>query len=515
MSLLKISVIFSMVKEMNKTILLVLDGFGIRNNENGNAIKLANTPYMDKFLAMYPNAILDASGESVGLPKGTPGNDAVGYLTIGCGRVIDSPLKKINDAIKDKSFYENKELVNTMEYVNKNDSSLHIVGLLSDGNNHGTLKHFYALLALAKLYEVKRVYFHLFTDGKDTNSKGIDLIKDFNEKLEKANLGTIGSLCGRYYAMDKDEKWDRIEKCYDLLVNGKGLKFNDPIACLKKHYDSGITDEFVNASIIDKSSVIKDNDAVIFTNLRRDGIKGLIDAFKVKDFDEFLVKKYENIRFCSLTELYRGIPCAFDNSEIKNSFGEYINGLDFKQVRISETESRCNVTYYFDGYQNNKYKLCDKFFISSPNVVTYDQEPQMSIAELTESIISAINDDADFILASISNANIIGHSGLFKPTYDSVEIIDFCLGKIHEEAKNAFYNLVITSSHGNAEEMLDNDSNVKIGNTTNKVPFIICNEKYKIKSSGTLADVMPTIIDLYEIKKPNEMKGESLILREE
>ena len=501
---------------MNKTILLILNGFGIRNEENGNAVKLAHTPYLDKFLAMYPNTLLDASGPSVGLPKGVSGNDAAGYLTIGSGRSIDSPLKLINDSIKDKTFYENKELINVMEHVNKNNSALHIVGLLSDGNNHSSLKHFYALLALAKLYEVKKVYFHFFTDGRDSNTNNaMNLIDDVVSKIEKAGIGSIGTLIGRYYAMDKDEKWDRIEKCYDLLVNGKGLHFNDSASCLNKHYNSGVGDEFINASVIDKTSTIKDDDAIIFTNLRRDGIKALIDAFKVKDFDEFIVEKFKNLKISTLFSVYKGVNSAFDIPDIKNTFGGYLDGLSFRQARISETENRNNVTYYFDGYQNTKYKLCDKYLIKSPNITTYDQKPELSIAEVTEAAISAINDDEDFILVDFSNANTLGHTGMFKPTFDSVEIIDFCVGKIHDEAKKEFYNLIITSTHGNAEEMLDDEGNVSNKNTSNKVPFILCNDKYKLKSHGTLADVIPTIIDLYEIKKPNDMSGESLILKDE
>ena len=501
---------------MNKTILLLINGFGIRNEENGNAVKLSHTPYLDKFLAMYPNTLLDASGESIGLLKDMPGNDALGYLTIGSGRIIDSPLKVINESIKDKSFYENKELISVMEHVNKNDSSLHIVGLLSDGNNHSSLKHFYALLALAKLYELKRVYFHFFTDGRDTNSMdGMELLEDVKAKIEKAEVGSIATLIGRYYAMDKDERWDRIQKCYDLLVMGKGLRFNNPMNCLKKHYDSGVTDEYINASIIDKSSVINDNDAVIFTNLRRDGIKPLIDAFKSKDFNEFPVKKFENLKVCTLTNLYKGVNSAFEMDEIDNTFGEYINCLDYKQARISESEYRNNVTYFFDGNNNAKYKMCEKYFLSSPNVATYKEKPELSIADVTEAAISAIEDDNDFILVDFSNANTLGHTGDFKSTFDAIEIIDFCVGKIHEEAKKEFYNLIITSTHGNAEEMLDEKGESYNKNTTNKVPFILCNSEYSLKSHGTLADVAPTIIDLYEIKKPKEMSGNSLIEKEE
>ena len=501
---------------MNKTILLILDGFGLRNEEKGNAVKLAHTPYIDKYMAQYPNTTLEASGEAVGLPKGEMGNSKVGHLTLGAGRKINQPLSIINESIDKKEFYENKEIISVLEHVNKYDSALHIMGLLSDGGIHSSIKHFYSTLALAKLYEVKKVYFHFFMDGRDTYPMdGVHFIEDFQRKIEKANIGTIGTLCGRYYAMDRDNKWDRIQKAYDMMVNGKGLHFSDPIACMNKHYENKVTDEFINPSIIDNKAVIKDNDGIFFVNYRPDRMKQLLDTFKAKDFKEFEVKKFENLKIVTMFNVYKGIPYAYDMPEIKNTFSEYINGLEFKQARIAETEKFAHVTYFFDGGATLKYKLCDKFLINSPLVPTYDMKPVMSVAEVTETALKAIDNDYDFILVNFANPDMVGHTGNLKATIDALEVMDFCVGKIHDKAKEQFYELIITADHGNAEYMIDADGNPCTTHSTNKVPFILCNENYKLRNGGTIADVIPTIIDLYEIKKPEEMTGESLIIKEE
>lgn len=501
---------------MNKAILLILDGFGLKNSEKGNAVKLAHTPYIDKYMAEYPNTKLDASGETVGLPKGEMGNSEVGHLTIGAGRKIKQPLTIINEAITSQEFYENKELINVMEHVSKNDSALHIMGLLSDGGIHSKMKHFYAVLALAKLYHIKKVYFHCFMDGRDTEvTDGIKFIEELQSKIDKVGLGKIATLCGRYYAMDRDNKWDRTRKAYEMLVSGKGLHYTDPIKCIQKHYDSNVTDEFVNPSIIDKNACIFDNDGIIYVNFRPDRMKQLLDSFKVKDFGQFPVKKFENLKICTLFNVYGGIPYAFDMEELKNTFGEYINGLDFKQARIAETEKFAHVTYFFDGGKQKKYKLCDKFLINSPKVATYDLKPEMSVAEVTQATLKAIDNDYDFILVNFANPDMVGHTGNLKATIDAIEICDFCLGKIHDKAKENFYDLIIIADHGNAEVMEYDDGTPCTTHTTSKVPFILCKQGYNLRSEGTIADVVPTIIDLFEIKKPDEMTGKSLIVKGE
>lgn len=500
---------------MNKIVLLILDGFGLRNDENGNAVKLAHTPYIDKYMAEYPNSKLEASGTFVGLPENEMGNSEVGHLTIGAGRQVKQPLSIINDAIKSKEIYENKEIINIIEHVVKNDSNLHIMGLLSDGGVHSTIKHFYAVLALAKLYNVKKVYFHFFTDGRDSEvTSGKKFVEDFIKKTEKVKLGSIGTICGRYYAMDRDNNWERINKAYDMLVYGRGLHFSNPISCLEKHYESKVTDEFINPSIIDKNSCIFDNDGVVFVNFRSDRMKQLLDTFKQKDFKEFPVKKFENLKIVTMFNVYKGIPYAYDMPELKNTFGDYINGLEFKQARIAETEKFAHVTYFFDGGITRKYKLCDKLLIDSPSVPTYDLKPEMSVAGVTEAALKAMENDYDFILVNFANPDMVGHTGNLKATMDAIEICDFCLGKLHDKSKEQFYEMIITSDHGNSEFMIDEKGNPCTTHTTNKVPFILCNNSFTLKPEGTIADVIPTIIDLFEIKKPDEMTGASLIKRE-
>ena len=497
---------------MKKIILVVLDGFGIRNKEVGNAIKQADTPVIDRLLSEYPNTLLEASGPSVGLPKGQCGNSEVGHITLGSGRITKQPLVLINDEIKTKSFFSNKNLLNVIEHVNKNESSLHVVGLLSNGGVHSSINHFYAVLALAKLKKIKKLYFHIFTDGRDTSpTSGKGFVSDLEEKIAKLNLGEIASVCGRYYAMDRDNKWDRTKKAYDLITTGFGNSFRSAAGCLEKHYKNGVTDEFINPSLIKQKGIINNNDGIIFINFRNERMKQLLDAFVKDDFNLFKPKKFENLSICSLYNIHENVAYAFDTNKLKNVFGEYIDNLDFSQARVAETEKYAHVTHFFDGGEDLELKNCDKFLIPSPNVATYDMKPEMSAALITEEVLKLLDDEYDFILINFANTDMVGHTGNFKAAIEATEIVDFCLGKIVEAAEANFYDMVITADHGNAEEMLDDEANVVTSHTTNKVPFIILDKNIKLKSEGTIADVIPTLIDIYEVKKPKEMTGESLI----
>ena len=500
---------------MKKIILLILDGFGIRESENGNAIKMANLPNLTKIMTEYPVAELEASGEIVGLPKGQMGNSEVGHMTIGSGRTVKQPLTLIDEKIKDKSFFENDTLLDLMDFVNDNNSTLHLIGLLSNGGVHSSIDHFYAALALAKIRKVKNVVFHFITDGRDTlQTSGIKFINAFMEKASKLGLGTIGTICGRYYAMDRDNNYDRIKKAYDAIVYNIGNNFSDYNRCLELHYKNNITDEFINPSIITKGSNINDNDGVLFINFRPERIKELISAMTDPSFTMFNTKKFKNVRFASLFNINENLESAFTSEPIINTFGSYLAELDFKQARIAETEKYPHVTYFFDGGEEFTDKNLYKILVPSPKVPRYDMKPEMSVVDVTAATLNSVDEDFDFILVNFANPDMVGHTGNIPAAIRALEACDICIGRILEKAQENFYELVITSDHGNCEYMKDADGNVITSHTTNKVPFIICNNQYKIKSEGSLRDVIPTIIDMYEISKPKDMTGESLIIKE-
>lgn len=501
---------------MKKVILLILDGFGINKNDYGNAINKANTPTFDMLLNTYPNCELEASGTFVGLPKGQMGNSEVGHLTIGSGKVNYQPLTYINDQIKNKEFFKNEKLNELMDYVNENNSTLHLIGLLSNGGVHSSINHFYAALALAKLKNVKKVVFHFITDGRDTPvTSGLKFVEDFMQRSEKLNLGKIGTISGRYYTMDRDNRYERIKKSYDAIVYGSGNSFRSYESCFKEHYKRDITDEFINPSIITPNTEIKSNDAVLFINFRPERMREIISTFVDPNFRMFKTKHLENLKLMSLFNIDDRIEYAMDTPKPKVTLGKYIDELNFKQARVAETEKYAHVTYFFDGMEELNSKNCDKILIPSPKVATYDMKPEMSVGEITQNLISIMEDDYDFILVNFANPDMVGHTGNLEATKTAVEICDICLSKILEASKEHFYELIVTADHGNAEKMLGKEGEKVTSHTSNKVPFILCNENYKIKSEGSLIDIAPTIIDLYEIKKPESMTGESLIIKDE
>ena len=500
---------------MKKIILLILDGFGIREGENGNAIKMANLPNLAKIMSEYPVCELEASGEVVGLPKGQSGNSEACHMTIGCGRTVEQPLTLINNKIKDKSFFENDVLLDLMDFVNDNNSTLHMIGLISDGNVHSSMEHFYAALALAKIRKVKSVVFHFITDGRDSlPMSGNKLISEFMAKASKLGLGTIGTICGRYYAMDRDNNYDRVKKAYDAIVYNVGNNFSDYNRCMELHYKNDITDEFINPSIITKGSNIKENDGVLFLNYRPERIKELISAFTDESFNMFNVKKFKNVRYASLYSVDNVIDGAFSQEVITGTFGRYLADLGFKQARIAESEKYPHVTYFFDGTEELSDKNLYKILVPSPKVARYDMKPEMNASEVTEAVLDAMDDDFDFILVNYANPDMVAHTGNIPACIRALEACDVCIGHILDKAQENFYELVITSDHGNIEYMKDADGNIVTSHTCNKVPFVICNKDYKIKKNGTLRDIIPTIVDIYEISKPKEMTGESLIIKE-
>lgn len=499
---------------MKKIILLILDGFGIRQNENGNAIKMSNLPNINRILNDYSVSELSNSGEDVGLPKGVIGNSEVGHMTIGSGRTILQPYTIINNSIKDKSFFSNDILLDLMDHVSENNSTLHLIGMLSSGSSHSSIDHFYAVLALAKIRKINNVVFHFITDGRDTLPDSAKVyIETLLEKCKKLNLGVIGTLCGRYYAMDNDGNYDRIEKVYNALVHGVGNYFADYNKCIDLHYKSGITDEFINPSIINKGCNIKDNDGVLFVDFRPERMDELISSLVDPSFNMFNVKKLKNVKYNVLYSTSEKIEGCYTNEPIANTFGKYLSELGFKQARISEAPKYPHVTYFFDGAEEFSDKNMFKILVPSPNVARFDMKPEMNILEVTKAVLDAMEEDFDFILVNFANPDMVGHTGNIPATIRALEACDICVEKIFEKANENFYDLVITSDHGNVEFMKDNDGILNISHTDNPVPFVICNEKYKLKENGSLRDVIPTIIDMYEISKPKEMSGESLIIK--
>jgi len=500
---------------MKKVILLILDGFGIRKYDNGNTIKMANIPNLNKIFEENSVSELSASGEDVGLPKNVCGNSEVGHMTIGAGRVIKQPYTIINESIKDKTFFENDVLLDMMDHVNENNSALHLIGMLSESGSHSSMDHFYAVLALAKIRKVKSVIFHFITDGSDVPSgSASSFISKFMEKANKLGLGTIGTLCGRYYALDNDGNYDRIKKAYDVMVYNIGNNFSDYNRCLDLHYKNGITDEFINPSIITKGSNIADGDGVLFVDFRPERMEELISSFVDPTFNMFATKKFKNVKFQVLYGTSNNIECAFTNETISNTFGKYLADLEFRQARIAESAKYKNVTYFFDGAEDFSDKNLFKILVPSPKVARYDMKPEMNIAEVTSGVLDAIEEDFDFILVNFANPDMVGHSGSMPAIIRALEACDVCVSQILEKANENFYDLVITSDHGNIEAMKNGEGEIITGHTLNKVPFVICNNKYKLKQSGSLIDVIPTIIDLYEISKPKEMTGQSLIIKE-
>ncbi len=499
---------------MKKIILLILDGFGIRKNDNGNAISMSNIPNIKRIMEEYPMTELDASGEAIGLPKGESGNCEVCHMAIGAARPIEQPLTIINNKIKDKSFFENDELLDLMDFVNDNNGTLHMIGLISSSNVNSNLEHFYAAVALAKIRKIKNVVFHFITDGREAPLfEAESIISAFMEKISKLQIGTIGTICGRYYAMDSDNNYDRVKKAYDAIVYNIGNTFTDYSRCLNLHYKNNITDEFINPSIITKNSYVKDGDGILFLNYRTESMKELISALNSSDFNMFNTKKINNIKCVSLYNVSEDINSAYTNETIANTFGKYLADLGFKQARIAEAERYSHVTYYFDGAEDISDSNLYKIQVPSAKVPRYDVKPEMSVSEVTESLLNIMEDDFDFILVNFANPDVLGHTGNVPACVRALESIDVCIGHILEKAQENFYDVVITSDHGNIEYMKDEKGVLVNSHTNNKVPLIICNNNYKLKDSGTIIDIIPTLIDMYEISKPKEMTGESLLIK--
>ena len=508
------------------TMLMILDGFGINPNKDGNAVKLAKTPNINELMKKYSNTQIYTSGLNVGLPEGQMGNSEVGHTNIGAGRIVYQELTRITKSIEEGDFFTNPEFISAIENCKKNNSKLHILGLLSDGGVHSHNRHLYGLLEMAKRRDFENVYVHCFLDGRDTPPASAEgYIAKLQEKMKEKGIGKIASLSGRFYAMDRDKRWQRIQKCYDTLVNGKGIKAGSPIKAIEDSYQKEVFDEFVEPTVIcngdEPIAKIAKNDSVIFFNFRPDRAREITRTLVDPEFKEFETKKDLNLYFVCFTSYDETMPnvhIAFKKEQLKNTFGEYISDLGYTQLRIAETEKYAHVTFFFNGGEEKLFKGEDRILVPSPKVETYDQKPEMSAYEVTEKVIEAIKQDKyDNIILNYANPDMVGHTGSLEAAIKAVETIDECVGKVVKLVEEKKGNILITADHGNAEQMIDHKTGEPhTAHTTNPVPLILVtsNDKLKLKSGGKLADLAPTMLDLMNLKKPVEMTGNSLLDKE-
>ncbi len=508
------------------TMLMILDGFGDNANTDGNAVKLAKTPNIDKLMKKYQHTDIYASELQVGLPKGQMGNSEVGHTNIGAGRIVYQELTKITKSIEDGDFFSNKEFIAAIENCKKNNSKLHILGLVSDGGVHSHIRHLYGLLEMAKRRDFEDVYVHCFLDGRDTPPASAECyIEKLEEKMKEKNIGKIASISGRFYAMDRDKRWQRVQKCYDALVYGKGNKARSVEKAIEDSYQKEVFDEFVEPTVIfngeEPVATINKNDSVIFFNFRPDRAREITRALVDTDFNEFETKKDLNLYYVCFTNYDETMPnvhIAFEKEPLTNTFGEYISKLGYTQLRIAETEKYAHVTFFFNGGEEKQYPGEDRILVPSPKVETYDMKPEMSAYEVTDKVLEAIKSDKyDNIILNYANTDMVGHTGSLEAAIKAVETVDECVGKVVKLIEEKEGNLIITADHGNAEQMIDyKTGEPHTAHTTNPVPLILVTPKtnIKLKSGGKLADLAPTMLDLMNLEKPVEMTGESLLDKE-
>lgn len=494
---------------MKKVLLCVLDGVGLSKIKDGNALINANKPNIDYLMKEYPNKGINASGTFVGLPDGQMGNSEVGHLTIGAGRIIYQSLELINRAIKDESFYSNESFLNAIRHAKENNSKLHIMGLLSDGGVHSHINHIKALLKLCKKEDFSNVYFHIFTDGRDTfKESSISYIDDLNNEINELGIGKICTISGRYYAMDRDKRWDRLKKCYDVIVNNTGNKCDDYKKYITDSYEKGITDEFIEPVIIDESGKIEENDSIIWANFRPDRAIQILRSLVDPNFDGFDRKIFNNLYLTTMMYVSDDVKSdiAFKKEIIDNTLGIYLSKLGKKQLRIAETEKYAHVTYFFDGGRNLDLNLCDRVLIPSPKVATYDLKPEMSAREITSNLLEKMDNNYDFIFLNFANGDMVGHTGNYDMTKKAIETIDEMIGKLYKKCVEDEYLFIITADHGNAEEMIDENGNVVTSHTTNLVPFIVTDKNLNIDNVNKLSDIAPFVLNYMNLNLPDEMK---------
>ena len=499
------------------TVLLIMDGFGLAPAGPENAISCAKTPNLDKLFAECPNTQLQASGLDVGLPAGQMGNSEVGHTNIGAGRVVYQDLPRISNAVEDGSFFENPAYKSAMDECVRTGARLHLMGLLSDGGVHSHINHLFALLEMAKRRGVKEVYVHALLDGRDVApTSGAGYVKALVEKCAELGTGKIATIQGRFYGMDRDKRWDRVEKGYRAVVCGEGVQDGDPVHAVEESYKAGVTDEFVVPTVCDKNGCIRSGDSVIFINFRPDRAREITRAFVDPAFDGFQ-REYFPVTYVCNTEYDATMPnvlVAFPRITIHNGLGEYLSKLGLTQLRIAETEKYAHVTFFFNGGVEAPYPGEDRVLVASPKVATYDLQPEMSAYEVTEKCVERIESGAyDVIILNFANCDMVGHTGNYDAAVKAVETVDECVGKVVDATLKMGGIAMITADHGNAEQMLQSDGvSPMTAHTTNPVPFILCGAGNELRE-GRLADIAPTILDVMGLEKPEEMDGQSLILR--
>lgn len=499
--------------------LIILDGFGLREEQQGNAVALANKPTYDRLWKDYPHTTLTACGEAVGLPEGQMGNSEVGHLNIGAGRVVYQNLTRINKSIREGDFFTNESFLRAIAHAKENDSALHITGLLSDGGVHSHIKHLYALLELAKMNNIKKVYVHAFLDGRDVNPQSaLDYIEQLEEKMEEIGVGKIATVTGRYYAMDRDKKWDRVEMTYRALVDGVALTAVTPTAGVLAAYDRNVHDEFIEPFVIEEHgkpvAKIEENDAVISFNFRPDRTIQLARAFTDLTFHEFETnRKFNNLKFVTFTHYSDAVvgEIAFDKVNLEDTLGQVISENGLTQVRIAETEKYPHVTFFMSGGREEEFFGEERILIPSPKVATYDLKPEMSAYELTDALIEGIQADRfDAIILNFANPDMVGHSGQLVPTIKAIEAVDECLGRIIDVIHDKGGKAIVTADHGNADEVLTLENAPMTAHTTNPVPVIVTDKEVELRDGGKLADLAPTMLEMLKLEQPEKMTGKSL-----
>lgn len=502
-----------------KTILVILDGWGYGDKTKSDAIYNTPTPYFDSLVANYPNSQLEASGENVGLPDGQMGNSEVGHLNIGAGRIVYQDLVKINLAIRDNSIAKNPALVEAFDYAKKNNKAVHFLGLVSKGGVHSSQEHLYKLTELATEAGIEKKYIHAFMDGRDTDPKsGYEYMSELLEHNKKTGA-QIASVTGRYYAMDRDKRWERVKEAYDVMVNGVGVETNDVLQAIQSSYDSGVTDEFIKAIVnVDENNnpvgLIEPNDVVIFFNYRNDRAREVTQVLTQQDMPEFGMKTMP-LHYCTMTPYdatFEGMNILFEKDNITNTLGEVVASNGLTQLRSAETEKYPHVTFFFSGGREEMFEGEDRILANSPKVATYDLMPEMSAYELRDKIVETLNQDKfDFICLNFANGDMVGHTGVYEAIQKAIEAVDECLKDVVEAAKKNGYEAIIIADHGNADYALNEDGSPNTAHTLNPVPFIWVTERKGEVENGILADVAPSVLTLLNVEQPEAMTGKSLI----
>mgnify|MGYP003536691389 CR=1 FL=1 len=500
-----------------KALLMILDGWGMGDGRKDDVIAQTPTPYWDSLLAEYPHSELQASGENVGLPDGQMGNSEVGHLNIGAGRVVYQDLVKINNAIKDGSVKDNPEIKAAYEYAAKTGKKLHLMGLTSTGGVHSSLDHVFALCDIAKEYGLKDVYLHCFMDGRDTDPRsGKGFIEALQARCQKS-AGTIASIIGRFYAMDRDKRWERVKVAYDLLVKGEGKQATDMVQAMQESYDADVTDEFVkpiNNSTVD--GTIAEGDVVIFFNYRNDRAKELTVVLTQQDMPEYGMKVVPGLQYYCMTPYdasFKGVHILFDKQDVANTLAEYLSKLGKKQLHIAETEKYAHVTFFFNGGREAPFEGEDRTLVPSPKVATYDLKPEMSAFEVADKLTASINEEKyDFIVVNFANGDMVGHTGIYPAIEKAVVTIDECCHQVVEAAKAHGYEVIIIADHGNADHALNEDGTPNTAHSLNPVPFVyVTDNKKAVVADGRLADVAPSLLHIMGVAQPAEMTGKDLI----